>query len=214
MKLNSETKVVIVIVAVCIVLFGLFAWLAPKGAEVGGIKDQTILVRADSHMTGQVGAKVTVVEFGDYQCPACANVEPFLKQLVDTYKTNPDFNFVYRNFPLPQHANANISAEAAEVAGTQGQYWEMHELLYKNQKDWAEVAQPIDIFVGYAKTLGLDTVKFRTDVEAGKFASFINSDKNDGDTVGIAYTPTVFLNGVEVTDLNTLKAKIDEALAK
>jgi protein-disulfide isomerase len=209
MPINNEVKTIVAIVVVCVVVLGLFVWFAPKTN-----KDPNLLVREDSQMTGKVGAKVTLVEFGDYQCPACAQVAPFVKQIVDEYKNNPDFNFVYRNFPLGQHANALVSAEAAEAAGAQGKYFEMNELLYQNQDHWAGVENPIDLFVGYATTLGLDVVKFRADVEANKFEALIKRDMQDVATLKLNHTPTFFLNGVEVTNLRNLKAQIDSELSK
>lgn len=213
MKINSEVKMIIGIVVVCIVLLGAFIWFAPKPNE-GKARDLGLLVRSNSHMTGTTTAKVTLVEFADFQCPACSTVSPFVKQIADSYNTNPNFNYVYRNFPLSQHINAFPSAEAAESAGAQGKYWEMNELLYKNQKDWAEVKDPTALFVSYAKTLGLDTVKFKADFDQKKFADFIQADLNDAKALALDHTPFLLLNGVEVTDLQTLKEQIDAALAK
>lgn len=207
--MNNEVKTIVGIIVVCVVVLGLFVWFAPKSNI-----DLNLLVRPDSQMTGKIDAKVTLVEFGDYQCPACAQVAPFVKQVVDEYKNNPDFNFVYRNFPLDQHANALISSEAAESAGAQGKYFEMNELLYKNQVEWSGVKNPIDLFVSYANTLGLDVVKFRADVEGNKFEALIERDMQDVSALRLNHTPTFFLNGVEVTDLRSLKAQIDRELSK
>lgn len=212
MKMNNEVKLIVGIVAVCVLLMGAFVWLAPQpGASVA--RDLTLLVRDDSYMTGKIGSKVTLVEFGDYQCPACATVAPFVKEIVDLYKNNPDFNFVYRHFPLSQHANAIISSEAAEAAGAQGKFWEMSELLYKNQREWENVSKPLDLFVGYANSLGLDPIKFRTDIEKNTFLSLVKSDLQDAQGLALDHTPFLFLNGVEVDDLASLKAQIDVALA-
>ena len=214
MQTNSEIKTIVGIVVVCVVLLGLFVWFAPKGTSTGGPRDLTLLVHDNSHMTGKMGTKVTLVEFGDYQCPACGQVAPFVKQVVDQYVTNPNFNFVFRNFPLTQHANAFPSAEAAESAGAQGKYFQMNELLYKNQAEWSEVADPTSIFVGYAKTLGLDTVKFKASLDTKAFDAFIKADLVDAMSLSLDHTPTFFLNGVEVKDVSSLKAQIDTALTK
>jgi protein-disulfide isomerase len=213
MKINSEVKMIVGIVVICVVLLGAFIWFAPKPND-GKARDLSLLVRPNSHMTGTTTAKVTLVEFGDFQCPACATVSPFVKQIADSYKTNPNFNFVYRNFPLSQHINAFPSAEAAEAANAQGKYWEMSELLYKNQNDWAEIKDPTALFVSYAKTVGLDIVKFKADIDQKKFADFIQADLNDAKALALDYTPFLLLNGVEVTDLQTLKAQIDAALTQ
>ena len=217
MKLNRETIIISLIGLVF--LAGFFGFIFFKGPQTAGVASATmnadILVRPNSHMTGTVGAKVTMVEFGDYQCPACAVYNPVLKQIIDAYKTNPNFNFVYRNFPLPQHANALISAEAAEAAGEQGKFWEMHDLLFAQQNDWAEASDPLSLFVGYGQQLGLDTTKLKDEITANKFSDFIQADLSDGGSIPLDHTPTVFINGVEQTNLDfqSLKTKIDALLA-
>jgi protein-disulfide isomerase len=214
MKINNEVKMIVGIVVVCILLLVAFVKLAPTTPGGGQARDLALLVHDDSNMTGKKDAKVTLVEFGDYQCPACATVAPFVKGVVDSYKTNPDFNFVFRNFPLSQHANAIISAEVAQAAGAQNKYFEMSELIYKNQDEWDEVSQPIDLFVGYAKSLGLDTMKFKADLDQHKFVPFIQADLQDSISLALDHTPTFFLNGIEVTDLGSLKSQIDSLLVK
>lgn len=213
MKINNEVKMIVGIVVVCILLIGAFIKFAPSSSS-SPARDLSLLVRENSRMTGKIGAKATLVEFADYQCPACASLDPVIKAALAPYLTNPDFNYVYRNFPLSQHGNAVISAEAAEAAGTQGKYWEMHGLLYKNQTQWAGSTSPIDIFVGYARELGLDTVKFKADLDQHKYLALVQADLQDAEDLVLTHTPTFFLNGVEVTELAKLKEQIDSALAK
>ena len=111
MKIVLSIIGAIVIGIVLVVIFTSKEAVAPATTV-----DQSHLVTAASHMTGKSGAKVTVVEFGDYQCPACGAFFPEMKQITDAYASNPNFNFVFRNFPLPMHPNAMIGAEAAEAA--------------------------------------------------------------------------------------------------
>ena len=210
-----------IVIALAVIGIGVGLFFASKGSEpapVGQQVDGKSLVRDNSHMTGKKEAKVTMVEFGDYQCPACAFYDPVIKQIIDQYKNNPDFNFVFRNFPLNQlHPNAMISAEAAEAAAEQGKFWEMRSLIYEKQKDWAEKPEPLDMFVGYAQTLGLDTAKFKTAVEQAKFRAVINADEADGTKIGVDSTPTVFINGEKFTDKMTAEGfakKINEQLQK
>ena len=136
--------------------------------------------------------------------------------MTDKYASNPDFNFVFRNFPLPQHPNAPEAAEAAEAAGAQGKYWEMHDALYTGQNDWADVADPTSFFVQYATTIGLDVTKFTADVASDKYAAVITADTNDGDKLGVDATPTIYINGVMQTTFSAsaLEATIDADLAK
>lgn len=173
--------------------------------------DQKILVGEDSDKIGNPSAKATLVEFADYQCPACAQAHPIVKKITEEYKDK--ILFVYRNFPLSQHANAITAAEAAKASGAQGKYWEMNDLLYKNQSQWSESKNSIEIFSGYAKNLSLDMDKFKQDVQSNKFADKIQRDKNDGNTLGVDATPTFFLNGqklVGIPSYDELKNKIEQ----
>lgn len=178
-----------------VLLFG-GVMLLSKGGSTSNQKpvtaDSSVLVRADSHQTNK-DAKVSVVEFGDYECPACAQAYPIVKQLEKDY--GDKVNFVFRNYPLTQHKNAQIAAEAAEAANAQGKFWEMHDKLYEKQSEWGESDSPMDKFLVYAKDLGLDVNKFKSDVSSSKYSTFIQSDVSDGNTVGINATPTFYVNG-------------------
>lgn len=169
------------------------------------------LVKSDSHTLGT--GKVQVVEFGDYQCPACGQAYPITKQILSEY--GDKITFVFRNFPLPQlHPNAEAGAEAAEAANAQGKFWEMHDMLYENQDSWSDVSDPTDIFVSYASTLGLDTAKFKKDITSKAYDKYIQSDVSDGYSLGITGTPTFYINGKQQAsyDYNTLKSAIQAAL--
>lgn len=213
-------KDIAIMVSVTAVVIGVIVFLVvynnPQAPVV--VSDVSKLVRADSNMTGSASAKVTLVEFGDYECPACGASEPVIKKIIDTYAKNPNFNFVFRNFPLTSiHANALVSAEAAEAAGAQGKYFQMNELLYINQSQWSESKAPLDIFVSYAQQLNLDVNKFKQDVQSNKYANKINADSDDGNAIGINATPTFYLDGVQTVGVplfDGLKAKIDTELAK
>jgi protein-disulfide isomerase len=181
-------------------------------AQPGDAVDPKSLVLESSHMTGDKSAKVTLVEFGDFQCPACSFFHPKIKEILEHYKGDPNFNFVFRNFPLTQHKNALISAEAAEAAGSQGKYWEMHDKLYENQTEWSDVENPLDIFSGYAGGLGLNVDQFKNDVTSHKFKTIVDADQADGVKLGVSSTPTFYLNGEKLTQLPALNdfiAKVD-----
>jgi protein-disulfide isomerase len=217
--MTKEAKILIAIAIVVViggVLLAIFANPQPKDA--GAPVDEQSLVRDNSHMTGKLGAKVTIVEFGDFQCPGCAAASPVVKQITEAYKDNEDVNFVFRNFPLDTiHPNAHIAAEAAEAAGAQDKYWEMHHLLYEKQNEWSTNANPIETFVGYAQSLGLNTDTFRQAVSQRLYAEIIKTDFADGQAVGVNSTPTFFFNGVKeakILSFEEFKAKIDAELAK
>ncbi len=176
--------------------------------------DQKVLIKKDSHIFGTSDAKVTLVEFGDYQCPACGAAYPVTKQILNDYSGK--IKFVFRNFPLSQHQNAMIAAEAAEAAGTQGKFWEMHDMLYDKQLQWGESTTPLDFFTDYAKTIGLDIAKFTKDIQTNAYQDAILNDESDGNTLGVNATPTFYINGV-VTQTYTydgLKSLIDGQLNK
>ncbi len=210
------TKEAKIIIAVSIlILAGVFFLAAKSSQQTTTQADPNLLVRDASHMTGQKGAKVTVVEFGDYQCPACGYAHPIVQQVLAAYKSNPNFNFVFRNFPLSQHQNALPAAEAAEAAAVQGKFWEMHDKLYENQDKWSDLSNPTDVFVSYAQQLGLDIDKFKTAITAKQFAGIINQDQSDGNSLGVHATPTFYINGIGYNgalSFEQFKKEIDKGL--
>lgn len=134
--------------------------------------------------------KVTLIEYSDFQCPACGAYYPMVKQLGQEFK---NVSIVYRHFPLTQHANARVAAQAAEAAGQQGKFWEMHNMLFDNQNSWAGSKSAEQIFTAYAQTLELDMEKFKTDFNSAKTKTKIESDYQGAVSV-IDGTPTFFLN--------------------
>lgn len=148
-----------------------------------------------SHIVGD-GSKsdVTLVEYGDYQCTACQSFYPAVKQVTSQYSGQIFFQF--REFPLTSiHPNAFASARAAEAAGLQNKYFEMHDLLYENHDAWAEVNDPLPAFQSYAKQLGLNLAKFNQDFASTKVNDLINADMAAGNGLGIDSTPTFYLDG-------------------
>jgi protein-disulfide isomerase len=156
-----------------------------------------LIVREDSHVLGTKDAKITLVEFGDFQCPSCAASHPIVSQLLTEYKGK--VTFVFRNYPLAMHTNAKIAAEAAEAAGAQGKFFEMYDALFQNQQEWGESKNPLEHFQKYADMIGLDTDKFTEEVKANKYKSKIEKDVSDGNALGVSATPSFFLNGEKIT---------------
>lgn len=211
--MNPELRNILVILAIIAVCGVLVFFVMPKGPD--GPTDTSALVRETSHMTGTMGAKVTIVEFGDFQCPACASYNPLVKQLIAEYGANPDFNFVFRNFPLPMHKHALIAAEAAEAAAAQGKFWEMEDLLYSNQAEWSASTNPTEYFLQYAATLKLDTAKFKSDLDNHTYRTAVQDDMNDGDALNVQSTPSFFVNGVlqrNIGSYEQFKQIVDAAL--
>lgn len=195
--MNQEMKILGgITVGTLILLFGAVFFLSGNGQQVAGVSvDATKLETGDSHKIAAEGAKLTIVEFADYQCPACAAAQPGLKKALEEYKGR--VSFVYRHFPLTQHGNARIAAVAAEAAGEQGKFWEMSSLLYETQGEWSEVSDPKPLYETYAQRLQLEQARFKTDLRSDKYETKITQDVSDGAAVGVNGTPTFFFNGVK-----------------
>ncbi len=159
-------------------------------------------------------SSATLVEYSDFQCPACAAYYPVVKQL--TKEFSQDLHFTYRYFPLSSiHKNARISAQAAEAAGKQNKFWEMHDLLFENQSEWSALSDPKEKFKEYAKFLGLDMEKFQQDLGSKEVKDKVESDYQSGLSLGVNATPTFFLNNQKITNPRSyeeFKTKIEETL--
>ncbi|QPH41025.1 DsbA family protein [Pedobacter endophyticus] len=148
-------------------------------------------VGSQDHAQGGKSAAITIVEFGDYQCPHCGNAHPILKEIEETF--GDQVNFVFRNFPLQEiHELALPAAIAAEAAGLQGKYWEMHDALFDNQYRLSE-----DLFDELAETIGLDPEKFRSDSAADTVKEKIDNDFESGVRSGVNGTPSFYVNGTK-----------------
>jgi Na+/H+ antiporter NhaA len=141
------------------------------------------------HLRGPIGAPVTLVEYGDFECPYCGRAESVVRDLLESFGT--ELRYVFRHLPLPDvHAHAELAAQAAEAAGAQGRFWEMHDTLLENQQDLEAPA-----LLHHAEALGLDMDRFWEDVRTGAFARRVARDVRSADDSGVAGTPTFFVNG-------------------
>ena len=179
---------------------------APLGAPLG------------INMIGSPDAAVTVEEFADFQCGACASVHPMMKELQGAYAGNRNFRFVFRHFPLNIHDKAFDAAVATEAAGLQGKYWQMQDLLFRNQNAWSQNPNYRDIFVQYANDIGLDVQKFKSDMAGMATKQRIELDLARARALGVSSTPTVFINGQSVPypqmSADSLRRLIDAELQK
>jgi len=188
---------VAVLIIVIAILAGIFGGSAPA---VGGFTStSTDPISAADNVRGNTNASVSMIEYGDFECPACGAYEPLVEDI--TKKYGDRVAFAFRNYPLPQHQDAVVAAQAAEAAGLQGKYWEMHDLLYKNQDTWTKVG-PSDVvakyFDGYAKSIGLDVKKFDTDINSQGVKDKVQKDKALGDAAKVDHTPTFFINAQQI----------------
>lgn len=167
-----------------------------------------IISTDDDPATGPVSAPVTIVEFTDFQCPACAAMHPVLEEVLKSYGDR--VRFVVRDFPLQQHEWAKKAAEAANAAKAQGKFFEYAALLFKRQK-----ALDVPSLKKYASEIGLDRAKFDAELDKGVYAAEVKHDMNDGEIYGVGSTPSIFINGVLLKTLSAegLREAIDRAAA-
>lgn len=218
--MTQEAKALIgIVAATLLILFGGIFLLSKSSPTPTTTNTQSAtiakenLIRDDSYKIATPTAKVTIVEFADFQCPACAAAHPTLKQLRQEYQGR--VNFVFRHFPLLSHRYGQIAAEAAEAAGKQGKFFEMHDMLLENQQEWSESDKPIEQFIQYTKKLNLDADQFKKDVDSNAFFEKVRRDVNDGNVLGVNSTPTFFINEEKVTGvlpIDTFRSKINAAL--
>ena len=157
--------------------------------------EKIVKPQPDDWKRGPDGAKVTIIEWSDFQCPYCAAVSPLLKRLAEAYPN--DVQTVYRHFPLPNHPLSMLATQAAEAAGAQGKFWEMEDLLFANQQTWtgqseADFRKTLD---GYAQKIGLDQQKFSSELDSEKYKAKAQAAQDLAVQLGIDSTPTLLLNG-------------------
>ena len=182
--------------------------LTPKGAVPTG-RAEDVHVRG-----GPADAPVTLEEYGDFQCPPCGRLAEPLQQIEKDYGSR--LRVIFRNFPFPIHEHAQEAACAAEAAGLQGRFWEMHDLLYREQANWAKIKDVEPLFDSYAGMIGLNLDRFKKDKTSEKVKEKVEADKKRGEALGVKNTPTIFINNETVppTSLNptALRAAIDAAM--
>jgi len=227
-------KKIVTIVIVVLVCVGIGYWLfklspndgqsgAPAGTynsalSTAGAKPLSAPPAFDpltDHYQGDPKAKNVFIEYGDLQCPACAAYSPILSQVTSTF---PSTVFVFRYFPLVQiHPNTVEAAMAAEAAGAQGKFWQMHDLIYQNQTSWENLSDPLDAFTQYAQQAGVKNLdQFKSDITSKKYLSFIEQQNNQALGLQLQGTPTFFFNGhvLKNADLATMEKESEQWLNK
>lgn len=192
-----------------VAVFGLIKLAGTQpGSNFAGVISSSDWIR------GNKEAGLTLVEYSDFQCPACASYYPLVKNLESDY--GEKLRTVYRHFPLRQtHSNANLAGQAAEAAGKQNKFWEMHDLIFEKQKEWADAREAQTIFENFARELSLDIEKFRNDLNSDEVKNKVETDFQSGLDSGVNATPTFFLNGKKIDNPRSyeqFKSIIDQAL--
>lgn len=187
-------------------IFGVLILTQPKQAAIDltGINTGAVISangqngQIGDHIIGDANAKVVLVVYGNYQCSACSSHNPSLIELAKSYNSN--FAMVYRHFPSPQFPNARAAAAAAEAAGKQGKFWEMHNKLFQNYLYWSgDVNQRDQIFQSYANELGLNLEQFKQDIVSSDIKQKIDFDTALGKAHNLTETPTLVLNGEKLS---------------
>ena len=163
----------------------------------------------DDSSQGELNAPVTIIEFSDYQCPFCKRFyEESHQTIMDDYVATGKVRYVYRDFPLDSHPQALSAATAANCAGEQDHYWEMHNMLLDNQDEWSFNPSANQIFQNYASELNLNTEDFSKCLSDNQQVQEISNDQNDGIAATVEQTPTVFINGRKIVGAQPLTTYI------
>jgi protein-disulfide isomerase len=186
--------VIIIVVALATFGSGTILYRAKRPQLKNIPESQRVSARSDTsaHVRGNPEARVTLEEFADFQCPPCGQFAPFAEELLREYDSR--LRIVFRNFPLPAHEHAREAAMAAEAAGFQGKFWEMHDTLYREQPAWSKAPNTRELFQSYAGTLGLNMDQFKKDMESDKARERVDSDHALANFLGVKVTPTLFIN--------------------
>ena len=188
----------------------------PTSSPAADLSSVAVPGAEPAHARGPDNAPVVLEEFGDFECPPCGVVYPLFKTLEGEY--GPRLQVIFREFPLtPPHAHAVAAARVAEAAGLQGKFFEMHDLLYENQKTWSQAFDVRPIFEDYAQRIGLDVDRFKRDQNSEVVAARIFLDGRRGHSMGVKGTPTVFINNRELpfeqVTPEGMRAAINKALS-
>jgi len=201
---SDMKKLYIVLAAVAVIGIGAVALSVGSGGgaavtapvPVEGLDDPERLVELAQGMTkGDESATVSIIEFGDFQCPACQGFAMQVKPQVElAYVESGRVKFVYYDWPIVSgHPNAFLAARASRCAADQGMYWEYHDNLFRNQGRWAPLTNPVSTFVEYAETLGLDRGEFASCVNSDRHAELVTANMELGNQLGVNQTPTIYV---------------------
>lgn len=172
---------------------------SPKAHRPKVLEDPVSIPVAGSPVRGPADARITLIEFSDFECPYCSAAVKQVDNIMAAYPK--DIKLIYKQFPLDMHPHAQMAAEASLAANEQGKFWEMYEILFKNFRRLS----PENI-LGFAQQVGLDVIKFKADLQSGKYQAIIKKDMADGDAAGVYGTPAFYINGKQYNGEVTLAA--------
>ena len=177
--------------------------------STASVKDEEavdIQVSKEDFSAGPSEASIVLVEYSDFQCPACAVWYPILQQLKSDADIKNELRIVYRFFPLSQiHTNAELSSRSAYAAGQQNKFWEYHDLLFEKQEEWSGLSTSLarERFIAYAEAVGVDRERFISDTDSTESKKAVQDSYNEGSKFGVNSTPTFFVNGVKLRSVKS-----------
>lgn len=208
--MNSTDKIIFGVVAAFTI--GIFVFIITSSLKTNKINSTAEdLVGENPHIKGNPNAKVKIVEFSDFECPACSSFYPYVLKLADSHPEN--LAIIYRHYPLPMHSRAIPTARAAEAAGMQGKFWDYHNKLFENFESYTD-----EDLLRYAESLGLDMEKFKADLASDQVAKNVSEDTKKGQELGVSGTPTFYMivnDDVRLVNINQygdLEAAVQSAL--
>ena len=218
-KKRSRLPLLIIVLALVVLVAGAIIVSKAGQSAVAVVHFTARVINAPTGVTpegyaykGSPDAAVTVIEYGDFQCPSCAAFTTQQEAAIDQqYVEAGKVRFIYHDFPLQQHEHAVIAAAAARAAGEQGKFWQMHDLLFSRQRAWSSSSAIQPLLVSYAESLGLDRQAFEQALTSEKFVATLEAARQQSGQRGVQATPTFDVNGTLV-DASQLTAAIDAAL--
>jgi len=203
-------------------LVGLIAFFALTDSSTEDLnqyfKGELTDIQETDNKSGAGNKNVSIIEYGDFQCPFCAQIYPTVNEAKSKY--GDDITLAFRHFPLTNiHPNAMAAHRASEAAGLQGKFFEMHDLLYENQAEWsgaANITSALEVIESYATEINLDIDKYKVDIESEEVRLKIQAQQDSGSNLGVTGTPTLFVNGERIdipANIDELSAIIDNAIA-
>lgn len=183
-----------------LIALGLMIWgLVALGTQSTTSGTTAPPLRANDHVEGSRTAPAVLIEYSDFQCPACGAYQPIIDAVLK--QVGSRIALVYRHYPLTQlHQSAQLAAQASEAADRQGAFWPYHDLLFQRQASWPQALDVRQTFIDYAQELKLDTKKFAADLDSAEVKARVNTDAQDAQTLKLPGTPSFFLNGKSITN--------------
>ena len=202
--MEQSSKIILVLFSLIMLILGYMVYVTLVGEDEEKIHE---VGKGINPPKGNISSQIIIIEFSDFQCPFCKRALPLIKKILNDY----NILFYYRNFPLKMHENSFLAAEAAQCASDQGMFWEYHNILFENQD-----ALEKSMLVKYSKEIGLNIEEFEGCLNLEKYKKMIESDINEGNSLGITGTPTFFVNGKKVVgiDETLLRQRIEEEINK